>query len=157
MNISLGQRTEETVGIYFAQTRNPAIRRTLPQRAQTLAEALEDFHRTQLPGCRSYGRTIWADGQYVGDVWCYGMDPSGQPQAMVSYCVWQTSLWGRGAATAALGLFLEEIREQFGIARVGAFTFSDNMGSIRVLEKNGFRLAETVVEDGRTSGYYLRQ
>ena len=157
MNISLGQRTEETVRIYFEQTRNPAIRRTLPQRAQTLAEALADFRRTLEPGCRSYGRTIWADGQYVGDVWCYGMDADGEPQAMVSYCVWQTDRWGRGAATAALGLFLEEIRAQFGITRVGAFTFAANTGSVRVLERNGFRLAETVEENGAVSGYYTRK
>ena len=36
------------------------------------------------------------------------------------------------------------------------FTFTANQGSVRVLEKNGFRLAETLVEDGTASGYYTK-
>ena len=39
---------------------------------------------------------------------------------------------------------------------MGAFTFSDNVASIRVLEKNGFQLKEEFVEDGRASGYFRR-
>lgn len=156
MNILLGERTAETAAVYFARTRVPAIQRVLPQRAQTLEEFLADFRKTREPGADSFGRTIRADGQYVGDVWCYAMDPSGDPQAMVSYCVFEQALWGRGVASEALGLFLEEIRERFGLERVGAFTFAANAGSIRVLEKNGFRLAESFVEDGVESRYYLR-
>lgn len=156
MNILLGERTAETAAVYFARTRDPAIQRVLPQRAQTLEEFLADFRKTREPGVDSFGRTIRADGQYVGDVWCYGMDPAGDPQAMVSYCVFDQALWGRGIATEALGLFLEEIRERFGLERAGAFTFMENTGSIRVLEKNGFRLTEAFTEDGVESGYYLR-
>ena len=156
MNILLGERTAETAAVYFARTRVPAIQRVLPQRAQTLEEFLADFRKTREPGADSFGRTIRADGQYVGDVWCYGMDPAGDPQAMVSYCVFDQALWGRGIATEALGLFLEEIRERFGLERAGAFTFMENTGSIRVLEKNGFRLTEAFTEDGVESGYYLR-
>lgn len=156
MNILLGERTAETAAVYFARTRVPAIQRVLPQRAQTLEEFLADFRKTREPGADSFGRTIRADGQYVGDVWCYCMDPAGDPQAMVSYCVFDQALWGRGIATEALGLFLEEIRERFGLERAGAFTFMENTGSIRVLEKNGFRLTEAFTEDGVESGYYLR-
>lgn len=156
MNILLGERTAETAAVYFARTRGPAIQRALPQRARTLEEFLEDFRKSREPGADSFGRTILADGKYVGDVWCYGMDPSGDPQAMVSYCVFEQALWGRGAATEALELFLEELRERFGLERIGAFTFASNAGSIRVLEKNGFRLAEAFTEDGAESGYYFR-
>ena len=156
MNILLGERTAETAAVYFARTRVPAIQRVLPQRAQTLEEFLADFRKTREPGADSFGRTIRADGQYVGDVWCYCMDPAGDPQAMVSYCVFDQALWGRGIATEALGLFLEEIRERFGLERAGAFTFMENTGSIRVLEKNGFRLTDAFTEDGVESGYYLR-
>lgn len=156
MNIRLGERTAETAAVYFERTRIPAIQRFLPQKAQTREEFLADFRKSGEPGSSSFGRTIYADGRYVGDVWCYGMNPSGSPQAMVSYCVFDQALWGRGAASAALGLFLEEIRERFGLEHTGAFTFADNTGSIRVLEKNGFRLTESFTEGGRASGYYLR-
>ena len=156
MLIALGERTAETVETYFRRTRNPEIQKNLPQRAQTLEEALADYRKTQEPGASSYGRTIYVDGQYAGDVWCYCMDPSGDPQAMVSYCLFQQSLQGRGAATEALRLFLDEIRDRFSLERIGAFTFTENTASIRVLEKNGFRLAESFTEGGRASGYYLR-
>lgn len=156
MKITLGGRTAETVAAYFERTRSPAIRKMLPQKAQTLEEALEDFRKTQAPGAKSFGRTIYADGRYVGDVWCYCMDPDGDPQAMLSYCIFEQSLWGRGIATEALGLFLKEIRERFGLERVGAFTFAGNAASIRVLEKNGFRLQEFFTEDGVESRYYRR-
>ena len=156
MVISLDSRTAETVAAYFEKTRSPVIQKTLPQKAQTLDEALADFRKAREPGARSFGRTIRADGRYVGDVWCYCMDPGGDPQAMVSYCVFEQDLWGRGAATEALNLFLEEVRERFGLEHIGAFTFADNTGSIRVLEKNGFRLVESFTEDGVESRYYLR-
>lgn len=156
MNVLLGERTAETAAVYFERTRSPVLRRFLPQKARTLEEFLADFWASQEPGAGSFGRTIWADGRYVGDVWCYGMDPAGDPQAMVSYCVFEQELWGRGITSEALGLFLEEIRAQFELERIGAFTFEANAGSIRVLEKNGFRLAESFTEDGVKSGYYLR-
>ena len=156
MNILLKERTAETAAVYFERTRSPAIQKMLPQRAQTLEAFLADFRTSQEPGAGSFGRTIWADGRYVGDVWCYGMDPAGDPQAMVSYCIFEQALWGRGITSEALRLFLEEIRERFGLKRIGAFTFESNTGSIRVLEKNRFRLAESFTEDGVKSGYYLR-
>ena len=156
MTIQLKDRTEETVKIYFRRARTPEIQRSLPQRAQTLEEALADFRASQAPGAKSFGRTIYAGGQYVGDVWCYAMDPSGDPQAMVSYCVFEQPLWGRGVATEALRLFLEEIRERFGLMQVGAFAWAGNTGSVRVLEKNGFQLAESFLEDGVEAGYWQK-
>ena len=63
---------------------------------------------------------------------------------------------GREEMSEQAGLFLEEIRERFGLERLGAFTFMENAGSIRVLEKNGFRLAESFTENGVASGYYER-
>lgn len=94
MKVTLGERTAETAAVYFERAQSPAIRETLPQKAQTLEEALADFRKTQEPGANSFGRIICADGRYVGDVWCYCMDPDGDPQAMVSYCVFARELWG---------------------------------------------------------------
>ena len=153
----MGIRSAETVTVYFEKAKNPKIRDVLPQKARTPEEALEDFRRTQLPGARSYGRTILADGQYVGDVWCYGIDPQEEPNAMLSYCVFEEAYWGQGAATLAVALFLEEIRDRYGIRTVGAFTYSDNAASVRVLEKNGFVLEEEFAEDGRASKYFRRE
>lgn len=36
MKIELGNRTEETVAIYYEKSKNEQIRKVLPQKAQTL-------------------------------------------------------------------------------------------------------------------------
>ena len=156
MNIILRPRTKETVRIYFDKARQPAIRRTLPQKAQTVEEALAEFRKTQLPGATSDGRTIWLDDQYVGDVWIYAIDMADTPNAMLSYCVFEEN-WGKGIATEAARLFLAEAAEKHGLNTIGAFTYAENIASIRVLEKNGFTLEETFTEDGVTSRYYQRR
>ena len=157
MNIILGPRTEENVRIYFEKAQQPAIRRMLPQKAQTVQEALADFRKTQLPGASSYGRTIWADNRYVGDVWIYAIDPADMPNAMLSYCVFEQVVWGRGVASVAVRLFLSETAEKYSLTSVGAFTYAENTASIRVLEKNGFTLEEAFTEDGMASCYYQRR
>ena len=152
--VTLGDRTAETAAAYFQKTNNETIRKALPQKATTVEEAVADFHASQRPGASSFGRTILADGAYVGDVWCYCIDPAAAPNAMVSYCVFDPAYWDLGIAAQALGLFLREAGPRFGLKTVGAFTFSDNRPSIRVLEKNGFRLMEEFAEDGILSRYY---
>ena len=154
VKVALGTRTAETAAVYFEKTNNGTFRKALPQKAKTVEEAVADFEESRLSGASSYGRTILADGRYVGDVWCYCIDPDDTPSAMVSYCVFAPELWGQGVASRALGLFLPEAVRQYGLKTVGAFTFSDNLPSIRVLEKNGFRMAEEFVEDGIASKYF---
>ena len=130
------------------------IRSVLPQKARTVEEALEDFEQTLLPSSTSFGQTIYADEQYVGDIWCYCIDPDDTPNAMVSYCIFEQECWNQGIATDALKQFLPLIREKFKLNSIGAFTYSDNLPSIRVLEKNGFQMMEEFVEDGNASKYY---
>ena len=155
-NIVLGDRTEETVRIYFEHAQKPAIKAMLPQKATTVEEAIADYHETLLPTATSYGKTILADGKYVGDIWCYCIDKTDTPNAMLSYCVFDKSSWNKGIATDASLLFLEEIKEKFNLESIGAFTYSDNLASIKVLEKVGFDLVESFEEDGRESKYFQR-
>lgn len=154
MKIELGERTAETVAIYFIKAQQQIIGSTLPQKAKTVEEALRDYRDTLLPNAASYGQTILVDQVYVGDVWCYCIDKAETPNAMLSYCVFDPSCWNKGIATAAVSLFLDEVKERYAVHTIGAFTFSDNRASIKVLEKNGFSLIEEFYEDGRKSQYY---
>ncbi|WP_416967402.1 GNAT family N-acetyltransferase [Streptomyces sp. 4F14] len=83
-------------------------------------------------------RTILADGDVVGHAAVYG-DPG---EREVTYWV-DRFYWGRGIATAALRALLAEVPERPLHARAAL----DNKGSLRVLEKCGFR------ETGRDTGY----
>ena len=76
-------------------------------------------------------RTIVADGQVVGHIACYPHE--GHPE--VTYWLGR-EFWGRGIATQALTLMLQLVvdRPIFGRAA------TDNFGSIRVLQKCGFKI-----------------
>lgn len=154
MNISLRNRTDETVKIYFEKANRPEIKMVLPQKAQTVEEALEDYRASLLPGAGSYGKTIYIDENYIGDIWCYCIDVHEEPNAMLSYCVFEKTYWSRGIATEAVMMFLKEIQDRYKLRTIGAFTFSENLASIRVLEKNGFDVIEEFSEDGKNSKYF---
>jgi len=156
VDITLNDRSEETVVTYFNRTRDAQVRRFLPQKAVSVEEALVDYHKTQLPGSTSYGRTIYADGVYIGDIWCYCIQKD-EPNAMVSYCIFDRTYWGKGIATAALKLFLLEIGKKYDFETVGAFTYAANQTSIRVLEACGFEELEDFVEEGIESKYFQRK
>ena len=153
MVITLGERTAETVRIYFEKANRPEIKKVLPQKAKTMEEALADYEKTRLPGATSFGQTILADGRYVGDVWCYCINMEDEPNCMVSFCIFELESWSKGIATAALKLFIEAIRAKYGVKTIGAFTYANNLASISVLEKNGFSVMEEFEENGVLSKY----
>ena len=153
MVTTLGERTAETVRIYFEKANRPEIKKVLPQKAKTVEEALADYEKTRLPGATSFGQTILADGRYVGDVWCYCINMDDEPNCMVSFCIFEMESWSKGIATAALKLFIEAIRTRYGVTSIGAFAYANNLASIRVLEKNGFSVMEEFEEDGVRSEY----
>ena len=75
-------------------------------------------------------RTIVADGLVAGNI---GSWPD-HGQQLLGYWVGR-DYWGRGVATQALALFVDEVPIRPLYAHVAAH----NVGSIRVLEKCGFR------------------
>lgn len=152
--IELLTRTRENAETYFYKTQEDEICRMLPSVNTTVEQALAAYDKACLPGAASAGRSIYWEGQYIGDVWCYCIDRDETPNAMLSYCIFEKKLWGRGIAAAAVEMFLEYVKEQFSLQSMGAFTYADNVSSQRVLEKNGFACKERFVEDGRESAYY---
>lgn len=57
----------------------------------------------------------------------------------VAYCL-HRDFWGRGYATEVVHASLTKAFDQLSIPTVVAFAHQENLGSIRVLEKCGFRL-----------------
>ena len=88
----------------------------------------------------NYTRTIVADDEVVGDIVSW-LDAGGRE---VGYWIGRDH-WGKGFATAALRLVLEEIEDRPITAHVAVH----NIGSQRVVEKCGFvRVDEEVADDG---------
>ena len=153
MVITLEKRTADSVRIYFKKANRPEIKQVLPQKAKTEDEALEDYEKTLLPNATSFGQTVYVDGKYVGDVWCYCIDMEDEPNCMVSFCIFEPEYWSKGIATTAVNMFIKKVCTRYNVKTIGAFTFAHNNAAIRVLEKNGFVVMEEFEEDAVWSKY----
>ena len=153
MRIELKNRTAEHVVTYWHKTQNEQIKAMLPSAADSAEKALSMFEESQKPDAKSFGQVIIADGNYVGDIWCYCIDEQEEKSAMLSFCIFEPSLWGKGIATEAIRQFLPAAFSRYNIEKIGAFTFADNIGSLKALQKSGFAVVEEFVEDGRASCY----
>lgn len=149
--IELKERTEQHVKIYYEKTQDAEIKDLLPSSAQTLEDAIRMYIETKSESAKSVGKTIYYNGEYVGDIWCYGLWEG--PDAMLSYCIFEKKLWGKGIATEAVRLFVAFLRNSYHIKTIGAFTYRNNVASIHVLSKNGFALVDQFEDDGRASAY----
>lgn len=153
MFITLEKRTADSVRIYFEKANKPEIKQVLPQKAKTVQEALADYEQTLLTDAKSFGQTVYVDGKYVGDVWCYCIDMDEEPNCMLSFCIFELEYWSKGIATTAVKMFIQNICARYNIKSIGAFTFAHNQASIKVLEKNGFTIMEEFEENGVLSKY----
>jgi len=74
-------------------------------------------------------RAVEFDGDVVGSVGTFPMEGD------IELTYWiRKDVWGRGVATAAVAALLEEV----AVRPLHAQVVEDNVGSIRVLERNGF-------------------
>lgn len=74
-------------------------------------------------------RAITCDGHLVGSIASFVVDG----ETEVTYWI-DRSAWGQGLASQALALLLQTVPVRFVYARAA----SDNVGSLRVLQKAGF-------------------
>ena len=104
--------------------------------ASRLAEASVDL----IP-FGSYLLVPRAHGRGIGTAGFYG-PPNAAGDVTIGYGMVEPE-WGRGYGTQAVARLVEVCREHGGVQAVNADTDLDNIGSQRVLEKNGFELVRT--------------
>ena len=94
-----------------------------------------DAHMARVRGAPGVTmRAITRDGRLVGHVAAFDQDG----ELEVTYGV-DRAAWGHGVASRALALLLQEVQARPVYARAA----SDNLGSLRVLEKAGFAIIGT--------------
>ena len=150
----LKERTRENVEIFWMKSQDEEIEKLFPSTRSTLSEAFKGYEESQKPEARSYGRVIYVDDRYIGDIWCYGIDEISEKQAFVSILIFDKSYWGKGIGRQALTQFCTIVFEKYGIPKLCAFTYSTNQRSIGALESVGFKRMEEFTEDGVLSYYY---
>ncbi|OQR63207.1 N-acetyltransferase [Streptomyces maremycinicus] len=131
MLISLRQVHDSDLPVFFRQMNDPESLRMAAFTAKdpTDRDAF-DAQWERIRASSAVPRTILADGDVVGSAAVYG-EPG---EREVTYWV-DRAYWGRGIATEALRALVSEVVERPLFARAAA----DNAGSLRVLEKCGFR------------------
>lgn len=93
-------------------------------------------------------RAITWKGDFVGTIASFVVEG----QTEITYWI-ERAVWGRGVASQALALFLEVVRTRPLYARAA----SDNAGSLRVLEKTGFRIIDTEVSFAPARGTEIEE
>lgn len=98
--------------------------------------------------------TTWAievNGEAAGGIGLMLMTDVERVSAEIGYWLGEI-YWGRGVTTDALRAVTEQAFRHFELLRVFALPFADNRGSIRVLEKVGYRLEgrmpQSAIKDG---------
>ena len=139
MEIALRPVHDSDLPVFYRQMNDPESLRMAAFTPKDPADRdAFDAHWKRIRASTAVTRAILADGDVVGSAAVYG-EPG---EREVTYWV-DRSYWGRGIATAALGVLLAEVPERPLYARAA----DDNAGSRRVLEKCGFRLS------ARATGY----
>jgi len=88
------------------------------------------------PGDYLFG--IFLAGSHVGNIKLGPVDPRNKV-ASISYIVGDRSVWGQGIATRAIAAVVRFAFDEIGLEKITAGSYAENTGSIRALEKNGFR------------------
>ena len=154
MDIKLKTRTADHVIVFWNKTRDEEIRKMFPISYDSLEEAISLFEESTKENATSYGKVIYYQGKYVGDIWCYSIDEIDEKMAMLSILIFKKEIWGKGIATEAIRDFCKEIFNKFDIEKIGAFIYSSNYASIGLLQKTRFVEIDTFLEDGIESKYF---
>ncbi|MFJ8712947.1 GNAT family N-acetyltransferase [Streptomyces violaceus] len=131
MNVELRDVHDSDLPVFFRQMNDPEA---LHMAAFTPEDPSDrdafDTHWARIRSSSAVVRTVLADGDVVGSASVYG-EPG---EREVTYWI-DRAYWGKGIATDALRALVTEVDERPLYARAA----SDNVGSLRVLEKCGFR------------------
>jgi [ribosomal protein S5]-alanine N-acetyltransferase len=96
----------------------------------------------QSPESLLFGIFLLTTGDHIGNIKISGVDfkhGSGE----IGYLIGNHHVWGRGYATEAIGGMAEFAFSVLKLKRLTAGAYPANLGSIRVLEKCGFKKVES--------------
>ena len=89
-------------------------------------------------------RAIVVDGQIVGSISVERMADEQRNVGSIGYMI-LTPFWAQGIGTEAVRQICGIAFRELALERIIGEVFPENLASARVLEKNGFRLGETMV------------
>lgn len=118
----------------------------------TLADA-ENFINKQIETTPTQNFAIFNEEELVGGIGITLQEDVYRMNVELGYWLAEP-FWGAGIASVAVSLMCEYVWQTFAINRIVAEVFEYNKPSMRILEKNGFRL-EAVRRKGVLKNDYL--
>jgi RimJ/RimL family protein N-acetyltransferase len=122
--------TEEDLPIFFEHQRDPDACRMAAFPSREWDAFMAHWREKVLADASAGKMTVLVDGSVAGNVVSWDQDG----RRLVGYWIGR-GFWGRGVATAALSDYLNHEKRR----PLHAWVAVHNVGSIRVLEKCGFR------------------
>jgi RimJ/RimL family protein N-acetyltransferase len=147
-DVALRDVQRNDLDVFFANQSDPESERMSRSPARDWDTFLAHWTTNVLGVTTGRAQTVTVGGQTAGNVVSW----FGGDRRFLGYVIGR-EFWGRGVATAAVGLFLaqEPIRPLYADAFVG------NAGSIRVLQKCGFTRIGTELEGDTEYANFVRQ
>lgn len=121
----------EDLAIFYEQQLDPEATRMAAFPARDRASFDAHWERNILGNPDAIVQTIVVDGEVAGNIGSWRQDDA----RFVGYWIGK-QYWGKGVATRALSAFLHHVIDR----PLNAHVVQHNVGSIRVLEKCGFRV-----------------
>ena len=147
--LTLRRFTADDAGHLFELDGDPEVMRFLSGGAPTPREVIETeilprflLYDECLPGLGFWAAEDQASGSFVG--W-FSLRPlqEGDPREVHLGFRLRRAAWGKGYATEAVRALIRLGFTEWGVQRVVATTYQDNVASRRVMEKAGMKLTRT--------------
>jgi RimJ/RimL family protein N-acetyltransferase len=150
VDVALRELEDADLDVLFDQMRDPESVRmaAFTSRDPNDRDAF-DAHMAKVRSAPdTTNRAITRGGRLVGSIACFVIEGDTE----ITYWI-ERSLWGQGIASEALTLFLQTVQ----IRPLHARAASDNAGSLRVLQKAGFRITGTEVSYANARGTEIEE
>jgi ribosomal-protein-alanine N-acetyltransferase len=135
---------------YVNWLKDPQVNRFLELRHQThtLSSVFEFVQSIdQSEDAVMFGLFLLATGKHIGNLKLSGL-ASNRTSGEIGYLIGVREVWGKGYATEAIVALSDFAFSELELTELTAGAYSENRGSIRVLEKCGFVRSEAKTTPG---------
>lgn len=157
ISINLCPPNTENINLYTTWMNNPKIRKYARYWAPQIIEEVNKWFEPKQENIKSeIFLEVWhIDDEkpigYTGLIDIRWFDKT----AFLFYIIGEREYWGKGFATEAAKLVVEYSFNELNLHKINAIIFAPNISSVRVVEKNGFKLELTLRNEIYIDGKYV--